>query len=114
MEINLKDLKKELFEVSLKNNIEAIKHFNIHYQICEEVEKAGISYTDVRKQIIYQSPSQNLTHPPKSIKALFEYPETPIPTIRFVDSRIYWNLEIKIKTYFGIPFKYTGEFIVNN
>jgi len=114
MEINLKDLKAELFEVSLKNNIEAIKHLDIHYQICEEVEKTGITYTDFRKQIVYQSETQKLINPPRSILALFEYPETSIPTIRFVDTRIYWNLEINIKTYLGIPFRYRGEFIVSN
>lgn len=114
MEVKLKDLKSELFEVTLKNNINSIKHLDIQYKICEEVEKEGITYTDVKRQVYYQAPTQKLRTPPKSIKVLFEYPETIIPTIRFVDTRIYWVLEIKIKTYLGIPFKYKGEFIVSN
>ena len=112
IEIKFRDLKSELFEVMLKNKWQLVRSISVNYQIEEVVKDNRGTSSSTYTHIFYKSPPKIIRKPLSTVQVVFEYPEEMMPTTTLGDASINWVLEIVVKTSLGIPFKYSGKFVV--
>ena len=112
--IQLQKLDDEHFKVKIKNsnNWSFVNQVTAFYEIREEViDRRGTSSSTIDKQV-FKSETRTFNNPHSvlyaDMKLLQRYPGT----YKIGDSKIYWQIELKIKTILGISFPFRKRFWV--
>ena len=116
IDVEFDNIDNDTFKINVKNSYKW-KYINsvlIRYKISEEVKDQRGSSTHTETSIKYLSKPQQFKNPTGLIQGVYKFPPNELHTIRYKDIRIYWSLEIKIKSIFGIDFRFNEEFITKN